>query len=210
MNIQKLQDAEAQFFARYPGGFEDPAIVEIVKKHKIEKMNKLAQESFAQEKFEDVDQIVASMSKLVTQSSLVSIFEKPKFRDMTKVLDHTDKEYLALGLQSLLYGDEAVQARGFLEMASVLADYKIAKWPLLTVYGVYFRPADEVFIKPTTVKAVIDYFELEGLKYNSSPTYAFYQAYRQHFLALKAQTKLLTHLDNGAFSGFLMMSLAEL
>ena len=210
MNIQKLQDAEAQFFARYPGGFEDPALVEIVKKHKVEKMTKLAQECFAQEKFNDIDQIVTAMNKVVTQSSLVSIFEKPKFRDMTKVLDRADKEYLALGLQSLLYGDEEVQSRGFLEMASVLADYKIAKWPLLTVYGVYFRPAEEVFIKPTTVKAVIDYFELEGLKYNSSPTFEFYQAYRQQFLELKAKTKLLTHLENGAFSGFLMMSMAEL
>ena len=209
MNIQKLHDAEAQFFARYPGGFEDPELVEIVKKHKIEKMNKLALESFAPEKFEDIDQVVAAMSKLVTQSSLVSIFEKPKFRDMTKVLDHADKEYLALGLKGLLYGDETAQARGFLEMASVLADYKIAKWPLLTVYGVYFRPEDEVFIKPTTVKAVIEYFELEGLKYNSTPTFEFYKAYRQHFLALKAKTKLLTHLENGAFSGFLMMSMGE-
>ena len=87
MNIQKLHEAEAQFFARYPGGFEDPELVEIVKKHKIEKMNKLATESFAPEKFEDIDQIVVAMNKVVTQSSLVSIFEKPKFRDMTKVLD---------------------------------------------------------------------------------------------------------------------------
>jgi len=209
MNIQKLHDAEAQFFARYPGGFEDPQLVEIVKKHKIEKMHKLATESFAPEKFEDIDQIVLAMSKVVTQSSMVSIFEKPKFRDMSKAIDRADREYLALGLKALLYGDDATQARGFIEMASVLADYKIAKWPLLTVYGVYMKPEDEVFIKPTTVKAVIDFFELEGLKYNSTPTFEFYKAYRQQFLAMKAQTKLLTHLENGAFSGFLMMSMGD-
>jgi len=53
MNRTKLKEAEARFFRNYPGGFSNPLMLEIAKKHKVEKMNKLAQESLAIEQFEN-------------------------------------------------------------------------------------------------------------------------------------------------------------
>ena len=71
MNRERLKAAEANFLARYPEGFASPQMLEIAKKHKVEKMKKLAQESFAPEKFSSADQTAAAFVKVVRQSLLV-------------------------------------------------------------------------------------------------------------------------------------------
>lgn len=167
-------------------------------------MNKLAQESFKSEKFEDPDAIVDSMCKIVSQSSLVSLFEKPKFKDIVKAMNNDEKEHLSYGLKEFLHGDQEL---GFKLMSGLLKEYKLAKWPLLTVCPVYFRPGVEVFIKPTTTKGVIDYFELEGLKYSPNPTFEFYRAYREQINRMKKEVDPSLQFDNAAFCGFLMMSI---
>jgi hypothetical protein len=204
MNRSKLKEAEKRFFMRYPGGFSDPLMLEIAKKHKAEKMNKLAQDSFAIEQFESPDKIAGSMSKIVSQSSMVSIFEKPKFRDLVKAISDNEKERLSLGLKEFLHGD---QEFGFKLMSGLLKEYKLAKWPLLTVCPIYYRPGEEVFIKPTTAKGVIEYFELEGLKYSPNPTFEFYRAYREQINQIKKEVDASLRVDNAAFCGFLMMSI---
>lgn len=206
MNRTKLKEAEERFFTRYPGGFSDPLLLEIVKKHKVEKMNKMAQDSFTVENFEEPEKIVDSMSKIVSQSSLVSIFEKPKFRDLAKAISSNEKERLALGLKEFLHGD---QESGFKLMTGLLNEYKLAKWPLLTVCPVYYRPSMEVFIKPTTAKAVIKYFELEGLSYSPSPTFEFYRTYKEQINKMKKEVAATLQVDNAAFCGFLMMSFED-
>ncbi|HEX3047817.1 MAG TPA: hypothetical protein VHY08_23900 [Bacillota bacterium] len=206
MNRIKLKEAEARFLSRYPGGFSDPQMVEIAKKHKVAKMNQLAQESFSQDQFEHPDRIIDSMIKIVSQSSMVSLFEKPKFRDGVKTMNGNEKACLSQGLREFLHGD---QKFGFGMMTGLLSQYKLAKWPLLTVCPVYYRPQVEVFIKPTTAKGVIEYFELEGLKYNSKPTFEFYRAYREQINQLKEEVAKSLQFDNAAFCGFLMMSLED-
>ena len=204
MNRTKLKEAEERFFMRYPGGFSNPLMLEIAKKHKVEKMNKLAQDSFAIEQFENPDKIADSMSKIVSQSSMVSIFEKPKFRDLVKAFSGNEKERLSLGLKEFLHGD---QEFGFKLMCDLLNEYKLAKWPLLTVCPIYYRPGEEVFIKPTTAKGVIEYFELEGLKYSPKPTFEFYRSYREQINQIKKEVDASLQFDNAAFCGFLMMSI---
>jgi len=204
VNRTKLKEAEARFFMRYPGGFSDPLMLEIAKKHKVEKMNKLAQDSFVIENFENPSKIVDLMGKIVSQSSMVSLFEKPKFRDLVKAISDDEKEHLSHGLKEFLHGD---QDFGFNLMTSLLKEYKLAKWTLLTVCPIYYRPRIEVFIKPTTVKGVIEYFELEGLKYSPNPTFEFYRAYREQINQIKKEVDPSLQLDNGSFCGFLMMSI---
>jgi hypothetical protein len=206
MNSIKLKEAEARFLMRYPGGFSNPLIQEIAKKHKIEKMNKLAKESFAIEQFESPDKIVDSMCKIVSQSSMVSIFEKPKFRDMVKAMNDMEKDHLSHGLKEFLHGK---QEFGFKLMVDLLKEYKLAKWPLITVCPNYYKRGIEVFIKPTTVKGVIEYFELEGLKYSPNPTYEFYNSYREQINQMKKEVNASIQIDNAAFCSFLMMSLEK-
>ena len=206
MNRAKRKEAEGRFLAQYPGGFSHPDMLEIVKKHKVPKMIKMAQESFAPEKFGSADTIAESMIKIVSQSSLVSIFEKPKFRDAVKSMNAEETEHLAYGLQELLHGD---QAKGFGLITGLLQEYKVAKWPLLTVYPIYYRPSVEVFIKPTTAKGIIAYFELTALTYSPRPTFEFYRAFRERILMMKQEVSEPLQVDNAAFCGFLMMAIEE-
>lgn len=206
MNRAKLQEAEEKFLILYPGGFSNPQMLEIAKKHKAEKLTKLAQESFTLEQFESPNKIVDSMSKIVSQSAMISVFEKPKFRDLVKLLTDNEKERLSDGLKEFLHGDQEI---GFELMAGLLNDYKLAKWPLLTICPFFYRPNIEVFIKPTTAKGVIEYFELEGLKYNSKPSYEFYKSYRDQIRQIKKVVNTTLQVDNAAFCGFLMMSMEK-
>lgn len=206
MNIAKLKEAEKRFLMRYPGGLSNLLMLEIAKKHKVEKMKKLTQESFAVEQFEDPGKIADSIGKIVSQSSLISLFEKPKFRDLIKVISDNEKERLSYGLKEFLHGD---QKFGFKLMSDLLAEYKLAKWPLITVCPIYYRPGVEVFIKPTTAKGVIEYFELEELKYSSKPTFEFYRAYREQISQMKKELDASLQSDNAAFCGFLMMSIED-
>lgn len=204
MNRAKLKDAEARFLKLYPGGFSNPRMLEIAKKHKIEKMNKLALDSFSVENFKNPDAIVDSMKKLISQSSMVSVFEKPKFRDLVSAMNNDEKRRLSRGLEEFLHGD---QQSGFMLMSDLLNEYNLAKWTLLTACPYYYRPGVEVFIKPTTVKGVIEYFELEGLKYSPKPNYEFYKAYREQINQIKKEVDASLQANNGAFCGFLLMSL---
>lgn len=206
MNKEKLKSAEAKFLQRYPGGFSHPEMLEIVKKHKVAKMISLAKESFEIGRFSDAAQISDSMIKVVSQSSLVSVFEKPKFRDAVRSMNDAEKAHLSQGLRDFLHGDQAV---GFSLLTGLLQEYKIAKWPVLTVFPIYYRPADEVFVKPTTAKGIIAHFELSGLRYSAQPTFEFYQAYRQQILLMKQEVREILRVDNAAFCGFLMMALEQ-
>lgn len=204
MNKAKLKEAEEKFIMQFPGGFSNPQMIELTKKHKVEKMKKMAQDSFAIERFEFADNIIDSMGKIVSQSSLISVFEKPKFRDLIKVLSDSEKEHLTHGLKEFLHGD---QAFGFGLMTGLLQEYKLAKWPLLTIYPIYYRPSVEVFVKPTTAKGIIEYFELTGIKYNSTPTFEFYKSFREQIMQMKQKVHTSLQVDNAAFCGFLMMTL---
>lgn len=129
MNLKRLKGAESDFLTRYPGGFEHPEMVEIGKKHKMGKMTELASERFAKARFKDVDDIIDSMIKTVTQSSMVSVFEKPRFRDTVRSFSQAEKKVLVRGLKDLLHGDAQ---QGFQAIVELLAVYKIAKWMLMT------------------------------------------------------------------------------
>lgn len=204
MNIERLKEAEERFLIKYPGGFYNPEMVEIKKKHKMEKMIDLARESFQRENFDDPELIVENMSRIITRSSLISVFEKPRFRDFAKTLNSDNKALLSKGLKNILYGDEQA---GFERVLDVLRSGKLAKWPLMTICQTYFRPQVEVFVKPTTVKGIIDFLELDTLTYKPAPTWAFYEEYRRIINELKEKVDPSLSPYNAAFSGFLMMSM---
>ena len=204
MNLKKLKQAEEAFLDRYPGWFNHPEMVEIGKKHKMDKMIALAQDGFAVRNFKLPDLIVENTTKVITRSSMVSVFEKPKFRDFAHSLPSKDRKILADGLEELLHGHEQ---KGFETVTEILKSGKLAKWSLLTICQTYYRPQIEVFIKPTTVKGVIDFFELKNLQYKPTPTWGFYDQYRDIINEMKSRVNPSLSTYNAAFSGFLMMSM---
>jgi len=94
---------------------------------------------------------------------------------------------------------------GFRLMTDLLNEYKLAKWPLLTIFPIYYRPSTEVFIKPSTVKEIIEFFELKEIKYNPRPTFEFYHAYREKIMEMKQAAHISLQGGNAEFCGFLKM-----
>jgi len=206
MNQEKLKIAEANFFQQHPEGFDDPSMQAIAKRHKMDKMIEFAKQHFSPDCYSHVDQTVANMVKAVSRSSMVSMFEKPKFRDFVGRLDANQKAYMVDSLIEFLHGDQQV---GFEALVDLLKTEKIAKWSLLTIIPAYYAPTKEVFVKPTTAKGVIKHFEVDGLVYKPAPTWAFYKAYRSLINKTKKKVDKRLSPSNAAFSGFLMMSMGD-
>jgi len=207
MNLKRLKAAEQLFLDHYPGGFQHPEMLAIGKKHKMDKMIELAEEDFSEDKFQDQDTIVQTMIKMITRSSMVSLFEKPKFRDFANNLNHQHRTILAQGLREQLHGN---QEQGFNMVLDVLLSGKMAKWSLISICPVYHKPYDEVFVKPTTAKGVIQHFELNTLQYKPQPSWEFYKEFRSIITHMKSQVDPSLSPNNAAFTGFLMISMGIL
>lgn len=141
--------------------------------------------------------------RMVSRSSMISVFEKPKYRDWIRGMTNDEQETFAYAFRDILHGD---QEYGFNMMLGLLAPAKLAKWTLMTILPNYYAPLDEVFIKPTTVKGIIQYLELKDLVYKPTPTYAFYVKYRAQLIEMRNEVHESLRPYNAAFSGFLMMT----
>ncbi|MBN4059840.1 hypothetical protein JYT80_00715, partial [bacterium AH-315-I11] len=141
MNLEKLKEAESAFLHKYPGGFEHPEMQLIGKKHRMSKRLMQAQDFFGKSKFRDPENICANMIKVINASSMVSLFEKPKFRDLLKTLTDKQKKKLSNGLRNFLHGN---QEKGFNDMLDILRSGKLAKWSLMTIIPNYYYPNEEI------------------------------------------------------------------
>ncbi|MCZ6617602.1 MAG: hypothetical protein O7E57_05675 [Gammaproteobacteria bacterium] len=202
MKLDKLRDAEALFLHQYPGGFQDEALQKIVRKHNVGKLSEFAATALTRESFGNQAQVLRDIVKIVSRSSMVSMFEKPKFRDYVNGLSRHDRAHLANGFKRLLHGN---QERGLNDVVDVLSDGKLAKWSIVTICLLQYHPQREVFVKPTTTKNVIRQFELENLVYHPRPNWEFYEGYRNAIEQMKAQVNPALSPNNAAFTGFLMM-----
>jgi hypothetical protein len=103
-NLETLKKAEEDFFDRYPGGFNHPDHGGDQEKAQYGEGHRLRPRSwFTKEAITRPQEYADNMVKLLTKSSMVSLFEKPKFRDFVKGLCSLhEKEALALGLHNFL------------------------------------------------------------------------------------------------------------
>jgi hypothetical protein len=203
MNLSLLKQAEQKFLNQYPGGFQHPEMVAIGKKHRMEQMTELAKNAFSKNAFRNTEDIVSAMARIVSRSSMVSMFEKPKFKDFVRSLNYSEKDFLTDSLHELLHGKEKA---GFESLVAQLQTQKIGKWTIATVFPSYYRPQKEVFIKPTTAKLIIEKLELD-LRYHPTPTWDFYRDFRKCINELKTSVDNSLSPNNPAFCGFLMTSL---
>lgn len=206
MSFDKLKQAEAIFFDRYPQGFADEALAEVGKRHNIDVLLNFAQESFSLGACGHVEKTAENMIRLVSRSSMVSMFEKPKFRDFVRRLNGIEKEVLVDSITEFLHGD---QASAFDALVQLLLTEKLARWTLISAIPAYYAPTIEVFVKPTTAKGILQLLEVPDLVYKPLPSWDFYCRYRD--LINTAKTKVDPSLapSNAAFSGFLMMVINE-
>jgi hypothetical protein len=206
MNLNKLKDAENYFFELYPKGFEDEALQVIIKRHNTAKIGNEVQELFSKDNFAMPQLICDNFAKIVSKSSLISLFEKPKARDMIKNMSIDQKDMFSIALYDLLYEDKK---DGFESMVEILALFKLAKWSIISLIPYYFARQEEFFIKPTTTKNIIKHFELENIVYKPKPSYEFYVEYKKILNKMKSKVDKRITQDNAGFTGFLMMSMEE-
>ncbi len=204
MNIQRLKQSEEAFLHHYPSGFDNPEIIAIrTKKHNVDKMIAFTQQSFVKRNFKIPDLVVQNMVTVVSRSSVISRFDKPKFRDFADSLFPEEKNLLAEGLKELLHGNEQL---GFDAILDLLKSHRLATWSLMTICQTYFHPQRDVLVKPNTVKGIIQYFELNNLHYKPSPSWEFYDAYRSTIHDMKSKVDKSLAPTNAAFSWFLLLS----
>lgn len=205
MNIEKLRQAEASFLQRYPGGFADPGLEPIKKKHNVDKLTEFARQNLTRAHFSRPGLIADTLLKVVSRSSMVSRFEKPKFRDFIGALNSHEKQALADSFEKRLYGRHKRQ--GFEEILGMLSHHQLAKWAVISVVPFYFSPHKEAFVKPTTAKGILAYLEVEDLVYRPTPSWAFYQGYQKLLTEIRKQVVPTLSPNNAALTGFLMNSI---
>ena len=205
MNIDKLREAESIFLQRYPGGFENEDMQHIGKKHNVNKLSEFAATALTKKSFNNQGQVLEDITKIVTRSSMISMFEKPKFRDFVKGLNQLDRELLSQGFYKMIHGKKE---KGFNDVLDILREAKLAKWSLISICPHHYRPQHDVFVKPTTTKNVIRQFELTHLTYSPKPSWSFYVDYREVITEMKAMLDPSLSPNNAAFTGFLMMTTA--
>ena len=204
MNYQKLKDAEASFLQRYPGGFADPGMESIKKKHNVDKLVEFTQQNLTPANFNRPEFIAETLVKIVSRSSMISRFEKPKFRDFVRSLNSHERQSLADAFEKRLYGRQ--KKRGFEEILGMLSHHRIAKWAVISVVPFYFSPQKEAFVKPTTAKGILAYLEVDGLEYKPTPSWEFYKGYLELLAEIKQQVVPTLSPNNAALTGFLMSS----
>ena len=203
LDRDKLKAAERAFLMQYPEGFNDPEMARIIKKHRMSPMTELARDSFSERACSNIHVTAGNMVKVVSRSSMVSVFEKPKFRDSVKTLDENEKAFLVNALREILHGRQQV---GFEAMVDILQTGRLAKWSLLSIIPAYYKPTREVFVKPTTAKGILRFFELDDPVYKPTPSWDFYRKYRKLINEGKKEVDRSLSPSNAAFTGFLMMT----
>ena len=205
MNIEKLRQAEAHFLARYPGGFADPGLAPVRKKHNVERLSEFARANLTRTHFNRQEQVCETLVRIVSRSSMVSVFEKPRFRDFVRSLNNREKEQLAFAFEKRLFG--RARRAGFEEISGMLSHYKIAKWPVISAVPFYVAPDRDAFVKPTTAKRIITFLEVDNLQYKPLPSWEFYRGYLQLLGQVKQAVNPSLSPNFAALSGFLMTSI---
>ncbi|MEM7404946.1 MAG: hypothetical protein AAF458_06610 [Pseudomonadota bacterium] len=204
MNLDKLQDAQASFLARYPDGFADASMQAVRSKHNVDKLVQFTQAALTREQCQRPQYVADTLVTIISRSSMVSRFEKPPFKRFVDGLDSDGKELLARALEHRLYDRKGAGFESFVDM---LKPHKLAKWAVVSAVPFYFAPRREVFVKPTTVKRIIKALEVPDLQYHATPSWAFYRGYQALMRDVKKEVSPSLAPNYAALSGFLMMTL---
>ena len=204
MNLDKLRRAEAGFLAIYPKGFADPAIQPVRRKHNVQQLVRYAGEALTRERCHRPDAVCDAVLAIISRSSMVARFDKPRFRDFVASLGGDERETFAYAVEQRLHGR---RAQGFELMRGMLAPFGLARWPVISAAPFYHAPRREAFVKPSTVKRILAWLEVEDLRYHPTPSWAFYRGFQRLLVAIRREVSPSLSPTNAALTGFLMMSL---
>lgn len=210
MNLEKLKDCEERFFEYYKDGFEDEKLAKTVKLFNTIKFQTLAKNSFALENFSNFEYISQSFFEILLKSPLISFYERDLIKDALKNFTNYEKDMLSIYLKDLLYEDLEENIKdSFDELVELIASKNLAKWHILTLIPYYFAPDKNYFLKPSTTRNIVKYFELENIKYKPRPSFEFYKDYTKNLQKMKNIVNPILRDDNGRFTGFLRLAMLD-
>lgn len=205
INFQRLKEAEAAFLDRFPGGFNDPGMDAIRKRHNVGRLADFTRSNLTKLTLERPQAFTDTLLKIIGRSSMVSRFEKAPFREFIGSLTSRDKRDLTAAFRKRLYGRK--KREGFEEIVDIFARYKLARWSLVSAAPFYFAPSREAFVKPSTAKKIVALLEVDSLHYRPRPDWAFYDGYRKLILDIRKNVDPSLAPNNAAVTGFLMATL---
>ena len=205
MNVLRLKEAEAAFLERFPGGFGDPGMEPIRKRHNVDRLTQFAQENLTPMTYSRPETFCDALLTIIGRSSMVSRFEKPPFREFINSLSSKGKRELTDAFERRLVGRG--KRAGFESIVDLFARYKLARWSLVSAVPFYFAPKREAFVKPTTAKKIITLLEVDGLEYHPRPDWAFYDGYRRLIADIRQHLDPSLTPNNAAITGLLMFTL---
>lgn len=205
MKLERLKQAEAAFLARFPDGFADAGLERVRKSHNVDRLAAFVRENLTTAAVGQHDKLADTLVSIVGRSSMVSRFEKPPFREFVGSLDSRKRRRLADAFEKRLFGRR--KREGFQEIVDLFAEYKLARWSLVSAVPFYFSPSNEAFVKPTTAKKIIRHLEVDDLHYRPRPDWEFYDGYRKLIAEIKKHVDPSLTPNNAATTGFLMATL---
>jgi len=190
------------FLLRFPGGLDDEEFNELGKKHRSSDKildtikNDVDLNSFILEDDYHINKNIETITKLVTKSSMISVFEKVTFKKYI-----ADKKIQATFLKALyemltnLNENTMSEFVGVLNLKNAELNKRVATWPLVTFFLVYFNDNNEIFIKPSTIKKLGKLLEYD-IKYESIPNYMTYTNIKKMIMDYKKQSILVKNESN--------------
>ena len=190
------------FLLRFPNGLDDEEFLELGKKHKSSSKilemvkNEIDLESFQLEDNYHVSKNIGLIIKMVTKSTMVSVFEKVAFKNyLADPLVHVSFLQSLYAMLKNLNEDTMAEFVGVLNYRRLDSSKKVATWPIVTFFLIYFDEYNEVYIKPTTIRRLAKLLEFD-IKYESTPNYMTYQRVKEMVMAFKKQSILVKNENN--------------
>ncbi|PRP69635.1 hypothetical protein BUE93_16365 [Chromobacterium amazonense] len=194
---------DADFLARFPGGFQDPDWQTLARRHKSHaKAEALCQRELTRDKLDaalesgKLADVTQACRQILSLATTVSTFEKIAFRNF---MDQRDlNQPFVQALRDVLHDFGPASFAAYVDTLSLARNdpkANAAKWPIATCFLACFDPQVHVCIKPTTIKKVAARLAVE-LHYQSRPNYACYRAVQDMVLDFRRYSAVAADVDN--------------
>lgn len=193
---------EQSFLRQFPNGLEDETFKMLGKKHQSSNRilmmfkDSITLKNLTSRNESIREETMKSIIKAVTQSTLISTFEKVAFKNYIK--DTRIHQPFMETLAALLNDCNEETMSAFVHVCSIKkneTNANIAKWPIITFFLAYSDPYNEVFIKPTTIKQVAKIMNVD-IEYQALPNFNTYERARNMILDFKKQSSLVHDENN--------------
>lgn len=200
---RSFDQLRAGFLKMFPAGFQDPKYLEEERNYKVKACEQL-RKTIGRDELEALiadgayDEVVRRAGRVVQATNLLYKSEIVALKEGLD--DHGRVEAFAKVLHDLLYGSAPFRER-FERFARVLEQIGAASWPTATYFPFLADPAEHMFLKPRTTRAMAAACQFD-LRYHSAlnfETYSRLQGLTAHLQERLADLEPRDNIDVHSF-----------